>query len=97
MAAKNERLKSLEADGVTFEYDEAMPDDILVVFAIGKLSDEKVGDDDKMKWYTRLMDLLFASPYEVMCDLAELHGGKLTVEDYNEFFFAALEGMQAKN
>ena len=96
MAEKNS-VKTLEAGGIEFEYDEAKLDDVRVMFAIGKLSDEKVGDEDKMKWYTRLMDLLFTSPYEVMCDLADLHGGKLTVEDYNEFFFAALEGMQAKN
>lgn len=94
---EKETIKTLEAGGIEFEYDEAMLDDVRVVFAIGKLSDEKVGDEVKMKWYTRLMDLLFTSPYEVMCDLAEARGGKLGVEDYNEFFFSALEGMQAKN
>lgn len=95
--SEKKHVKSLEVEGITFEYDESRLDDVRVVFAIGKLSDEKVSDEDKMKWYTRLMDLLFTSPYEVMCDLADSHGGKLTVEDYNGFFFAALEGMQAKN
>lgn len=97
MTQAKPKIKKIEVDGVGFEYDESKLDDVRVVFAIGKLSDEKVGDDDKMMWYTRLMDLLFVSPYEVMCDLAEANGGKLTIGDYNSFFFAALGEMQAKN
>ena len=89
--------KELTIDGISFEYDESRLDDVRVVFAIGKLSDDTVGDEEKMKWYVRLMEMLFGDPFKVMNDLAEKHGGKVTLDDYNEFFFKMLEGMNAKN
>lgn len=90
-------IRKAEAGGVEFAYDAAKLDDVRVVFAIGKLSDDAVGDEDKLTWYTRLMDMLFTDPWAVMSQLAEANGGTLTVDGYNAFFVAAMEAMQAKN
>lgn len=97
MAEKKKPLKHLEVDGVEFDYDEAALDDMRVVIAIGHVADESLDPQEKIVWFSRLSELLFSSPWDVMNALAEKSGGRVTPDGYNAFFTKALEAMQVKN
>lgn len=90
-------IKSVEVDGVSFEYDENMLDDMRTVIAIGSVSDGSLPESEKLVWFSRLSELLFIDPWGVMSRLAETHGGHVSPDDYNAFFSKALEAMNAKN
>lgn len=92
--------KKLEADvmGIHVEIDERALTDVRFTYAIGKATDKKVSDEDKLVWYQRMMDLLFGGDaYETMCDLADANDGYIPVETYNDFFAQVLEAVNAKN
>lgn len=93
--------KKFKADvmGVHVEVDERALTDVRFTFAIGKATDKKVKDEQKLVWYSRMMELLFGEDgaYDAMCGLAEANDGYVSVDVYNNFFSEVLEAVGAKN
>ena len=95
--AKKDNVK-VEACGISVEIDKARFADVRFTVAIGKLSDPKVPDDDKLMWYSRAMDVLFSDDaYDVMCRLADANGGTFAIDDFEGFFTEVVKAADAKN
>ena len=96
MAKKD--IVSVEACGIKVDVDKSRFADVRFAVAVGKLSDQKVDEGDKIVWFSRAMDVLFSDgAYDVMCDLAEANGGTFTTDDFEPFLTEVIKAADAKN
>ena len=98
MAAKNPNVKHIEVQGIKLDVDMERLNDPRVTYVMGKLADDELNDFQKLTWVNRMFDTLFGDKsYKFMCQLAEQHDGKLSPEQWNDFFGDVLEAVNAKN
>ena len=98
MASKNPNIKHIEVSGIKLDVDMERLQDPRFSYVMGKLTDDELNEFDKLKWVNRMFDTLFGDKsYKLMCQMAEQHDGKLTVEQWNDFFGDVLEAVNAKN
>ena len=95
MATK--KAVTVEAGGIKVEVDKRKLNDARLLYAMGKVSDPSLPDEEKLVWYSRMMESVFDDTYKVMCDLAAVNDGIVEVETYNAFFTDVMEAMSAKN
>lgn len=88
---------SVEAGGIKVEVDKRRLNDARLLYAMGKVTDTSLPDDEKLVWYSRMMEAIFDDTYKVMCDLAAVNDGIIEVETYNAFFTEVMEAVSAKN
>ncbi len=89
---------TVDSHGITCSVDKERLADQRFMYCLSKVSDEMVSEQDKLLWYTRMLDTLFGDmSYAIMCDLADHNGGSCSIEFFNEFFGDVLEQAQAKN
>ena len=98
MAAQNPNVKHVEVQGIKLTVDMEKLNDPRFTYILGKLTDEELNEFEKLKWVNRMFDTLFGDvSYKLMCQMADQHGGKLTVAQWNDFFGDVLEAVNAKN
>lgn len=98
MAAENPSIKHIEVDGIALAVDMEKLNDPRFSYILGKLTDDELNQFEKLKWVNRMFDTLFGdSSYKYMCQMADKHGGKLTIAQWNDFFGDVLEAVNAKN
>lgn len=89
----------VESHGITCEVDAARFADQRFMYSLGKVLDERLSEQEKLTWYSRMFDATFggAEAYAIMCDLADANGGACTTELFSAFFIDVMERAQAKN
>ena len=97
MAAKNDNIKNVEVQGIKLTVDLEKFDDPRFTYALGKMSDDTINAYEKLKWANRMLDTLFDDAYRVMCELADANNGKLSVEQWSDFYAQVMESVNAKN
>lgn len=98
MASKNPNIKHIEVSGIKLDVDMERLQDPRFSYVMGKLTDDELNEFQKLTWVNRMFDTLFGDKsYKLMCQMAEQHDGKLTVEQWNDFFGDVLEAVNAKN
>lgn len=98
MAAKNQKVKHIEVQGIKLDVDMERLEDPRFSYVMGKLTDDELNEFQKLTWVNRMFDTLFGDKsYKIMCEMADQHDGKLTTEQWNDFFGDVLEAVNAKN
>ncbi len=98
MAAKKSSAKNVEVQGIKLSIDLERFEDPRFAYALGKISDDALNSFEKLKWVNRLQDTLFGDDaYRVMCELADKNGGKLSEEQWKDFYAQVMEAVAAKN
>lgn len=98
MASENPSIKHVEVQGVRIDVDMDKLQDPRFSYVVGKLTDNSLNNVEKLPWINRWFDTLLGDDaYKVMCEVADQHGGKLTVPQWNDFFGDVLEAVNAKN
>ena len=91
-------IVKVKAGGVNVEVDKGAFEDVRFMTAMARLSDETVPENEKMVWYARALEVIFGgNTYAIQCNLANAHGGRLTQEDFSEFFSELMEQVASKN
>ena len=91
-------IVKVKAGGVSVEVDKGAFEDVRFMTAMARLSDETVPENEKMVWYARALEVIFGgNTYAIQCDLAKAHNGRLTQEDFSEFFSELMEQVASKN
>lgn len=91
MAARNPDIRTIEACGVTVDVDISNLIDARFTTAMGRVSDDTISESEKLVWYTRALDVLFdGDTWAIQTKLAEANGGKLSLDEFNEFFNAII-------
>ena len=97
MTEKEGTVRTVEVDGITLDIDTRKLLDPRFTYAIGKASDKRTPDGEKLTWYTRMLDMLFGDgAYDVMCELAD-EGGVVDAEKWESFYGSVLEKLGAGN
>lgn len=98
MAAKNPSVKHIKVQGIELDVDMEKLNDPRFSYVIGKLTDDELNEVEKLPWVNRWFDTLLGdNAYKVMCQVADNNGGKLSPEQWNDFFGDVLEAVNAKN
>ena len=91
-------IVKVKAGGVNVEVDKGAFEDVRFMTAMARLSDETVPENEKMVWYARALEVIFGgNTYAIQCNLANAHSGRLTQEDFSEFFSELMEQVASKN
>jgi hypothetical protein len=98
MAVKNPNIKHIKVQGIELDVDMEKLNDPRFSYVIGKLTDDELNEVEKLPWVNRWFDTLLGdNAYKVMCQVADSNGGKLSPEQWNDFFGDVLEAVNAKN
>lgn len=98
MAETNDAIREVEVQGIEMTIDLERFEDPRFTYALGKVSDDAINAFEKLKWANRILDTLFGDDsYRIMCELAERNGGKLSEEQWKDFYAEVMEAANAKN
>lgn len=98
MAAINPEIVHIQACGVEVDIDKGVFEDVRLMTAMARLSDESLPENERLVWYVRGLEILFeGKTYEVQNKLAAANGGRLTESTFNTFYSEIMEQVGSKN
>lgn len=90
--------KTLTVDGINLTVNEAAFEDMRTVYIMGKVVNDSAPDTDRLRYYVDLLELVIVGDvYKLMNRLAEKKGGRLTPDEFNDFFSHLMDEANAKN